>query len=88
MELCEKSDACSFFKNQLRLTPAISEKLKALYCKSNKARCARYKVTQMAIKGFYPADEKASTLVESMVGQMYPHDYEKAELVISNLQKG
>lgn len=87
MDICEKSDACSFFKNQLRLTPTISEKLKTLYCKSNKSRCARYKVTQMAINGFYPVDEKASNLVERIVGHMYPHDFEKAQLVISNLRK-
>ncbi len=44
MKHCEFIEKCLFFNNKLKNMPKATDSLKAMYCKWNYAKCARYKI--------------------------------------------
>ena len=56
MEECEKLSACLFFNDKLSKMPATSSMLKERYCKKDKSKCARYRISQALGKDKVPSD--------------------------------
>jgi len=56
MDECEKLSACLFFNDKLQNMPAISGMMKERYCKKDKLKCARYRISQALGKDKVPID--------------------------------
>lgn len=64
MANCEKMEKCLFFNDKLASRPASAEMYKNAYCRGDKTKCARYRVSQAG--AVVPMD-------------LYPNQIEKAE---------
>lgn len=67
---CEFIGKCPFFNDKLANKPDEIEEMKDKYCKRNNLNCARYMVAH-SIGG------------ENMPADLYPHEKERAYLVIA-----
>ena len=70
MQECELIDSCPFYNNQLEGDKEQIEAMKEKYCRKNNLNCARYMVLMALGK-------------ESMPEDLFPHQKERAYLIIS-----
>lgn len=70
MAVCEKLDACPFYKGRLVIETNIGETLKEKYCRNDKEACARYQVFQICGK-------------EYVSDSLFPHMKDKAAYLIA-----
>ena len=67
---CEFINACPFFNDKLNNAPDKVEEMKVKYCRTNNLNCARYMVANALGK-------------EMMPEELYPHEKQRAYLVIA-----
>lgn len=67
---CEFIGGCPFFNDKLNSAPDKVEELKLQYCRNNNLNCARYMVATAIGK-------------EMMPEELYPHEKQRAYLVIA-----
>lgn len=70
MQECELIDKCPFYNNQLKGDIEQIDAMKEKYCRKNNLNCARYMVLIALGK-------------ESMPEELFPHQKERAYLIIS-----
>jgi len=70
MQECELLDGCPFYNNQLKGDKEQIEAMKEKYCRKNNLNCASYMVLMALGK-------------ESMPEDLFPHQKERAYLIIS-----
>lgn len=70
MSLCERTDSCPFFNDQLAHMPATSTLYKHRYCKVDNTRCARFHVLQQLGPDAVPRD-------------LFPNQWKEAEEIIA-----
>jgi len=70
MQECELIDRCPFYNNQLKGDIEQIDAMKEKYCRKNNLNCARYMVLIALGK-------------ESMPEELFPHQKERAYLIIS-----
>ena len=67
---CESLSTCLFFNEKMANMPAMTTYLKAMYCRSDNTKCARYMVFKALGKGKVSAD-------------LYPDEVDRAVRTIS-----
>ena len=87
MDACERSDICTFFKNNLREMPSLSKTLRLKYCEGEHSKCARHMIHTKLMQGYTPVDDDSMFAIDRAMQVLFPNDRDSAQSIISRMAR-